>query len=188
MEDVLDIIRETRELLNSTFDAVDTWFDKDEELREYKPVDGGWSVNQVLEHIGLTDHFLLILINKGAEKAIRNADQLDLQTELLNYHFHRDKLDEIGSRNFEWIRPSHMEPQGDKSPKEVRQQLRVQLNECLCILDKLKNGEGVLCRTTMSVNELGKLDVYEYIYFLARHGQRHLKQMERVEAEFVLKK
>ena len=188
MEDVLNVIKETRELLRTTFDSIDAWFDRREELREYKPMDGGWSVKQVLEHIGLTNHFLLILINKGAEKAMREASRLDLQTELLNYHFHRDKLDEIGSRTFEWIRPSHMEPQGDKAPSEVRQQLRAQLEECLCILDKLKNGEGALCRTAMSVNELGKLDVYEYIYFLARHGQRHLKQMERVEAEFRLKK
>ena len=47
----------------------------------------------------------------------------------------------------------------------------------------MPNGEGVLYQTTMSVNNLGKIDVYEYIYFLARHAQRHLEQMERNERE-----
>ncbi|MBN8787104.1 MAG: hypothetical protein J0I84_08435 [Terrimonas sp.] len=48
----------------------------------------------------------------------------------------------------------------------------------------MKNGEGVLYKTTMTVNDLGKIDVYEYIYFLAQHGQRHVTQMEKNEAEF----
>jgi hypothetical protein len=36
----------------------------------------------------------------------------------------------------------------------------------------------------MSVNGLGKLNVYEYIYFLAQHGRRHSTQMEKNELEF----
>jgi hypothetical protein len=45
----------------------------------------------------------------------------------------------------------------------------------------LSNGEGALYKTTMSVNSLGKIDVYEYIYFLAQHGRRHIGQMEAME-------
>jgi hypothetical protein len=36
----------------------------------------------------------------------------------------------------------------------------------------------------MTVNGLGKIDVYEYIYFLARHAQRHITQMVGNEIEF----
>jgi hypothetical protein len=36
----------------------------------------------------------------------------------------------------------------------------------------------------MSVDELGKIDVYHYIYFLAQHAKRHLMQMEMIKAEF----
>ncbi|MFD2784716.1 hypothetical protein [Hymenobacter rubripertinctus] len=36
----------------------------------------------------------------------------------------------------------------------------------------------------MSVNGLGKIDVYEYRYFLAQHGQRHLTQLSQNAAEF----
>lgn len=36
----------------------------------------------------------------------------------------------------------------------------------------------------MTVNGLGKLDVYEYLYFLAAHGKRHVAQLERVKAQY----
>jgi hypothetical protein len=37
----------------------------------------------------------------------------------------------------------------------------------------------------MSVNNLGKLDVYQYLYFLSLHAQRHLQQMNKIEEEFL---
>ncbi len=60
-----------------------------------------------------------------------------------------------------------------------------QFNRCLEILEELKNGEGVLYKTTMTVNQLGKIDVYEYVYFLVQHAQRHLTQIERNRMEFL---
>ncbi|MEN4760257.1 hypothetical protein ABEG63_07945 [Chryseobacterium sp. C39-AII1] len=35
----------------------------------------------------------------------------------------------------------------------------------------------------MTVNELGKINVYEYIYFLSLHAQRHVTQMKNNELE-----
>jgi hypothetical protein len=49
----------------------------------------------------------------------------------------------------------------------------------------MPNGEGILYKTTMSVNDLGKIDVYQYIYFLAQHAKRHLAQMERNEQAYL---
>lgn len=182
---IKNIITEISDYLTTTFDAVDTWFDKDEMLRRYQPANGGWTINQVLEHIGLTNHFLLILIEKGTRKALQNVNQLDLQKELGHYVFHRDQLTEVGiHQSFEWIRPAHMEPNGEKTLDEVRLQLKEQVQQCFGFLDQLKNGEGVLYKTTMTVNNLGKIDVYEYIYFLAQHAQRHIMQMMKNENEF----
>jgi hypothetical protein len=180
-----ELILEVRDFLNMTFEKVDMWFDKEVDLQQYKPENGGWSIEEILEHIGLTNHFLLILIDKGTNKALANAAKLNIEEELKKYVFHRDKLTEVGlHKSFNWIRPEHMEPKGEKTLIEVRQQLKDQLNQCLLSLEMLKNGEGILHKTTMSVNELGKIDVYEYIYFLAQHGQRHITQMAKNEAEF----
>jgi hypothetical protein len=179
------IISDIKSLLVASFSAIDKWFDKDADLRNYKPVNGGWTINEILEHIGLTNHFLLILIDKGTNKALQNIHKLDLEVELQNHVFHWDKLTEIGlHQSFNWIRPEHMEPKGDKSLNEVRQQLKDQVSPSLNNLDKLKNGEGILYKTTMTVNDLGKIDVYEYIYFLAQHGKRHVTQMQKNEAEY----
>jgi hypothetical protein len=179
------LIPEIKNYLAKTFDEIDTWFNRNERLREYEPKNGGWSINQILEHIGLTNHFLLILIEKGTKKALTNPHNLNLEEELRNYNFHRTKLDEVGQHSsFAWIRPEHMEPKGEKSPEEVRRELREKLQQCFSVLDRLPNGEGVLSKTTMTVNDLGKIDVYEYLYFLAQHGQRHITQMKKVQQEY----
>jgi hypothetical protein len=184
--EVKTLIIEIKDFLKASFSQVDSWFEKNTELRQYRPQNGGWTINQILEHIGLTNHFLLILIEKGTKKALQNVAGLNFEEELKSYVFHRDKLAEVGlHKSFHWIRPEHMEPKGQKTLPEVRQQLKDQLNQCLACLDELKNGEGVLYKTTMTVNDLGKIDVYEYIYFLAQHAQRHVTQMGKNEMEFM---
>ncbi|WP_365988981.1 hypothetical protein [uncultured Chryseobacterium sp.] len=76
-----------------------------------------------------------------------------------------------------------MEPKGEMQLNEIRSLMSMQYHQCLIYLDRMKNGEGLLCRTTMTVNELGKINVYEYIYFLSLHAKRHLTQMENNDSE-----
>ena len=180
-----DIISHIRRALDEAFARLDTWFDHSAAARAYRPQNGGWTIDEVLEHVGLTNRFLLILIDKGAAKALKNQAGLDLAAELQGYRFADPRLDEIGwHKSFEWIRPAHMDPTGAKPLPEVRQQLHAQLRHCHRVLDALPGGEGVLYRTTMTVNGLGKIDVYQYVYFLARHAERHLTQLARIRAEY----
>jgi hypothetical protein len=55
------------------------------------------------------------------------------------------------------------------------------------VLNKIQNGEGVLQTTMMSVNDLGKIDVYSYLYFLAKHAERHISQMQKNEMAYISK-
>ena len=179
------IIREIRHTLDTGTRQVDAWFDKPVALRQFRPSNYGWTIDEILEHISLTSHFLLKLIDKGADKALRNVNNLDLAQELTQYVFERDKLDEVGLyQSFKWIRPEHMEPTGTADLAEVRRLIQTQRDRCLEWLGKMSNGEGILYKTTMSVNNLGKIDVYQYIYFLTQHAKRHLAQMERNEREY----
>lgn len=180
-----DAIRDTQETLLRVFAEVNTWFDKPADLREFRPSTNGWTISEVLEHISLTSHFLLILIDKGVAKALKNVNNLDLQQELAHYHFEKEKLDEVGLyQSFAWIRPEHMEPTGNVPFAQVRETIHNQTERCLTHLQNMPNGEGVLYQTTMTVNNLGKIDVYEYIYFLAKHAERHITQMQRNELEY----
>ncbi|MCC3159645.1 DinB family protein [Hymenobacter sp. 15J16-1T3B] len=183
--DIQDVIAHIRHALDHAFARLDAWFDHPASERQYRPQAGGWTVEEVLEHVGLTNHFLLILIDKGAAKALKNQAGLDLATELQGYRFADARLDEIGlHKSFEWMRPAHMEPTGAQPLAAVRRQLHEQLRHCHRVLDALPHGEGVRYRTTMSVNGLGKIDVYQYVYFLARHAERHLAQLARIREEY----
>lgn len=52
------------------------------------------------------------------------------------------------------------------------------------VLGRLPNGEGALYCTTMMVNDSGKIDVYRFVCFLAKHTERHLTQIEKAAAEY----
>ncbi|MBT1689472.1 DinB family protein [Dawidia soli] len=161
------------------------WLHHDEPHLHYRPVNGGWSSLQVLEHIMLTSHFLLIIIDKGAAKAKRRALTMPVQEDWENYSFISDALNEVAiHKSFSWERPLHMEPTGNLSLGEVRENVRAQFVRCEAYLELLKHGEGTLYLTTMTVNGIGKLDVYQYIYFLILHAKRHLTQLQRNKDEF----
>ena len=175
--------RDVRDTLCCVFAEVDAWFDRDEALRAFQPASGGWSVGQVLEHVTLTNRFLMLTLRKYAaiaERRARRGDPLTIgESDLM-------RLEVIGERgSFGWLRPEHMEPTDMPSLNEVRATLQAQLGECLILLERLGGGTGALCRVTMTVNGLGKIDLYQWLYFLAQHARRHLQQMAAVEAEYL---
>lgn len=181
---IFRFIQDIKTHLKTTFEETDRWFDQDKAVMVYDPSNGGWRIVQILEHMYLTNFYLLILIDKGVHKAIRNYKDLDLESEIIKYSFSKDKLIEVGEYGaFTWIRPEHMEPKGEVELSEIRNLISLQYKKCLDYLELIKNGEGLLCTTTMTVNQLGKINVYEYIYFLSLHIQRHIVQMKNNEQE-----
>jgi hypothetical protein len=182
------LINLKRELIR-TFAVVDEWFDKEHPLRCHKPFAEAWSINEVLEHLMLTNHYLLIIIDNGTAQALRKKQSM---SEVFvfpdNYSLSNEAMLQIAEPgSFPWQRPDHHQPTGQPGIHEVRRELRNQLDKCLITLDFLPNGEGILHHTTMSVNNLGKLDVYQYVYFLILHAQRHIKQMTKNEWHFLKK-
>lgn len=170
--------------LLANFNRAFTWFEKDAALRGYVPANGGWTINQILEHIALTNHYLLLIINKATGKAVKRAVKNNVPDVDAGYLNRLYQVNEIGKhKSFAWVRPEHMEPTG-KATAEIKSELATQLGNCLNCIRSLKNGEGVLVNTTMTVNNLGKIDVYQYLYFLSKHIERHITQMLLIEKEF----
>ena len=171
-----------RAALVDTFDQVDPWFDKPAAGRSYKPSSGGWSIDEVLEHITLTSHFLMIVIRNSARTALKRAAA---GAAIPEGESDLGLLEPIGRRGaFTWSRPEHMIPTGTVPSHEVRERMREQRRECLEILEQLGGGEGSLHRVRMSVNQSGKLDIYQWLYFLAQHARRHIDQMKENETEW----
>jgi len=182
---IRDVVNKIKNELIGTFAETKEWFDADNDLLDYIPSNDGWTIRQIAEHISLTNHYLLILIRKRVHKAMDMAKKIDYSDLLIDYDVDWKKLDEIGEHgSFYWNRPMHMEPTGTVVLDEVKRKLDNQLQECLNYLEQMPNGEGVLYKTMMSVNGLGKIDVYHYILFLSQHARRHNTQMKKIRKEF----
>jgi hypothetical protein len=144
-----------RQAFSETLVELETWFELPEESRSYRPQDGGWSIQAILEHITLTTHYLLLIIRQGQEKAVRRARR---GVPVNEGESDLERLTPIGHPDaFPWIRPEHMEPTG-ASLEDVHTRLQTQYQECLTILAALGNGEGSLSTVRMSVQNLGKKD------------------------------
>jgi len=182
---IREVVNRIKDELSRSFEELFHWFESTDNLLDYSPANGGWTIRQILEHISLTNHFLLILIRKGVAKSLEKANYTDFSVLLTNYDLDWNKLIMIGEhKSFEWKRPQHMEPTNEIALIDVRVKLEQQLQDCLALLEQIPNGEGVLYKTMMSVNNLGKIDVYHYIYFLVQHTNRHLMQMKKIRFEF----
>jgi hypothetical protein len=170
--------------LSDTLQQYQEWYALDPDELRFKPEEG-WSIEQILEHVTLTNYFLLILIRKGRKRALELARKVDLEQALASYEYNLGVLDRIAQdQTLKWIRPEHMEPTGDQSLEDVKTLMAEQMNVCRHILTELSNGEGILAKTTMTVASLGKIDVYQYIYFLCQHARRHIVQMQRVREAY----
>lgn len=136
-----------------------------------------WSIDEILEHITLTSHFLLITLSQSLTKVLRRAEEQPIPPIETNL----DKILVISDPDaFAWIRPEHMEPTRLVSSETVRLRMQQQRAACEHILSQFPNEEGALHRVRMSVQKLGKLDMYEWLYFLIQHAQRHVAEIERI--------
>lgn len=171
---------QVRDTLAEIFQAMDRWFDLDQVERSYQPNSGRWTIDQVLEHVMLTNHFLMLTLEKQVRKAEKRARQ---NPEIVDTESDLSLLEVIGERrSFGWERPEHMEPTGENS-SVVRARLKEQLESCQSLLDRIADGVGSLVLTTMTVNNLGKIDLYQWLYFIAQHARRHLDQLQEIHAE-----
>jgi hypothetical protein len=173
----VETVKRIKSELNQTFDQLDSYFDLQPSLRQIHPAQNEWSIDEILEHITLTSHFLMLTLESSLNTALRRSKTTvieDTESDL-------DAIIRISDPDaFAWVRPEHMEPTRLKPMTEVRKTMREQRDECLSVLDQIGNGEGSLHKVRMSVQNLGKLDMYQWLYFLVQHAKRHTVEIERI--------
>jgi hypothetical protein len=182
--------------LVQVFAELDAWCERPlAELEACPAYPGAWSAAEHLEHVSLANHFLLLTIRKGCAKALGRAGRLPLPESETRIESDNnvESNTETGSDlaplapiaepdAFDWSPPAHMVPVGGRSPGELRDLLRAQGSQCLELLSRLPGGEGRLYTIRMSVHDLGRLDLYQWLYFLAQHGRYHLTLLGRRSA------
>ena len=160
--------------------AVLPWFARAHSERAWLPAHGRWSIEEILHHIALTNHYLLILIDKAAAKSLKamlRGENLDWPADYALIPLALE--DAKRAEAFTWHRPEHMDPRIHPAQGEdVQARIVGQMAKLEDILTVLPAGWGHWQKTTMSVNDLGKLDVYQFIVFLCKHTLRHCAQME----------
>jgi hypothetical protein len=163
--------------LVQVFFLLDAWFDRPaEELEACPDYPDAWTIAEHLEHVCLVNHFLLLTIRKGCGKARRRAGCLPPPEACSDLALLAPIAD---PDSFEWSPPPHMVPTGRWVPAGLRSLLASQCDECLELLAGMPRGEGRLCTIRMSVHGLGRLDMYQWLYFLAQHGKYHLALIGR---------
>jgi len=163
--------------LREVFSLLDDCFELSREELEYRPgYADAWTLAEHLEHVGLANHFLLLTMAKGCRSALRRAASgappQEGESDL-------DLLADIAApRAFDWAPPAHMVPTGKRQIAEVRAELAGQREQCLALLEGMAHGEGRLYSIRMSVHGVGRLDMYQWLYFLAQHARYHLALIE----------
>ena len=163
--------------LVQAFSGLDACFDLPVGELERRPgYRDAWSVAQHLEHVGLANHFLLLTIEKGCRKALRRAAVLPVPETESDLAL----LTPIAIPGaFDWPPPAHMLPTGPRRLDALRDLLREQRDRCLQLLAGMPKGEGRLVGIRMSVYGLGRLDMYQWLYFLAQHARFHLAMVSQ---------
>ncbi len=147
-----------------------------EQLHQRPAYPGAWTVAEHLEHVSLVNHYLLLTIGKGVATALRRARTQPIPPGVSDI----SRLAPIADPDaFTWEPPSHMIPSGTRPVAEVRAVFNAQQARCLALLEQMASGEGRLCSFRMSVYGLGKLDMYQWLFFLAQHGFWHLEFLAR---------
>jgi len=168
--------------LSESFAAALRWLEVDGDLwRARERPDArppSWSVGEVLEHLVLTHHHLLILADKIAAKSANRLAE-GRRPDPAPSRF--DQLEALTASSVEWPAPEHMLPTGRATRSEVRAGLERDRARCLALLRAHPSGEGSL--HTIQFSPVGeRLDLYQFLAVIELHLRRHLAQLERARA------
>jgi hypothetical protein len=149
-------------------------------LKQKLPYDDSWTILEHVEHIYLAGYFLLLTLEKSISKCLKRKKELHYSAEV----GHLEKIKEISTPGlFPWHSPQHMIPNKKLPKAEIERKLQEQAVRLENLLCQVSDGSGTLCKVTMTVHKLGKIDVYQWAYFLTQHAKYHLKYILAIEGK-----
>src|SRR5687767_11827071 len=108
------ILINLRHELIRTFAVMDEWSDTANSLRRFRPSHKGWSINDVLEHVMLTNHYLLIIVDRGRAGAWKKSEALRT-TVMSDYSLTTPALQELTDPEaIAWQCHEHHQPLGKR--------------------------------------------------------------------------
>ena len=157
----LAAITAVRSAIDTTFAHLDNLCTRPVAYLHLRPAYAdAWTVAEHLEHVSLVNHFLLLTTGKGVATALRRARTQPIPPGKSDLSLLAPIADPAA---FPWEPPGHMIPSGTPPVAEVQALLRTQHEKCRGLLERLGAGEGRLCSFRMSVYDLGKMDLYQWL-------------------------
>ncbi len=173
--------KDLEERLARSFAELESYAELAPEWLRVRPSPDRWSLLEILEHVGLVQHFLLRLIRKIRDKS---RSRLAAGAAWPTAPPRLAALDLLATDRSPWAHPPHMSPRGLISLTEIRGQLHEQHGELVSLLRSMPAGQGSLHRIRMSRLEGDdRLDLHGYIGLLDHHARRHLVQIGDNERE-----
>ena len=150
----------------------------DDYLNQKLPYDDSWTILKHVEHTYLTGYFLLLTLDKSVSKCLKRKKELQYSEDVGSL----EEINEISMPGFfEWNPPKHLIPKKKLPKTEIELKLKEQVVQLENLLDQISDGSGTLCKVTMTVHKLGKIDVYPWAYFLTQHAKFHIKYIVNIE-------
>jgi len=139
----------------------------------FKAAPDRWSATEIVEHLALSEDFLMGLVKDRIMKAPVSHEPRDLRAG-------DDKvLGVVADRSFTAKAPEPVAPAGKfASPQQALQAL---VERRARTLEFLKATPDL--RAHVADSPLGKLDAYQWLLFISAHTERHTKQLLEVKAD-----
>lgn len=140
---------------------------------KFKPGPDRWSLAEIVEHIALTEDFLLENTSQKVMQAPAGKPDRDYKS--------TDKmiLNAIADRTQKAQAPESLRPTGRWSPEEALQHF---LKSRTRTVEFLKSTPGL--RDHVVNSPLGTpMDAYQWLLFISAHSERHTKQILEVKAD-----
>ena len=172
-----DAITKLSRRLDTAFGEVGRMLELPDRTLQFRPADNAWTIVEIAEHVTLTNHYLLILVDKIAGKARSRSARSSAGPPPLSRF---DHLERLAGPDVAWESPEHMRPTGSCGVGEIRKRLAGQRERSQSLLREFPCGEGTLHSIRMSVVGPGeRLGLYQFVHFIALHAERHAGQMQR---------
>ena len=169
LSEIVNVIEEARRTLFTSVEGL-----SQKEFDE-QPAPGQWSVGEILHHIYLLEILVTKLLAKQVEKAKKRGIGPDPNDESLIHSFDRVALETTGKK---LKAPSSVGPQQGIEKKKLMELLQHARAAFLDIVSEA--GSYDLSELIFPHPFLGRLNMYEWIFLIGKHDDRHRTQIENI--------
>ncbi len=167
------------------FAVLDSWFDTDEKFHVHATSPDDQTMYHVISEIVYANKYILSMIEDGCQEALRNAKLANWNSLINDYLIEELKPEDPAVLHF-FNRYQKIAHAVENPLKDLRTELRDQLNQCLCNLELLRNGEGASFSARLSDAHSKKINAYQWMQLIALHTWQRISQLKRMEEHYQL--